>query len=102
MHELLKGFIDDPWWLMPKSMSENLNKELTKELSPSHQLYGKFAVAVARRTDNDDVIFWIDELNKYAVIHLTYSKETSSEFPITTLYMLSELEKHCRNISSIY
>ena len=99
MREVLKSFMNDQWWLISKRMSESLNKELEKELSLKHILYGKEAVAVARREDNDDVIFWIKYLNKFAVVHLTYSKETSSEYPITSLFTLRELEKYCKHVS---
>lgn len=57
MRESVNHFMNDPWWLISKSMSESLNEELKKELSPQHILYGKEAIAVARREDNDDVIF---------------------------------------------
>ncbi|QAS59198.1 hypothetical protein C7B90_00165 [Lysinibacillus fusiformis] len=83
-------------------MSESLNEELKKELSPQHILYGKEAIAVARREDNDDVIFWIEKMNKYAVVHLTYSIETSSEYPITSLYTRRELEEYCKSVSKLY
>lgn len=102
MHEILNSFMYDPWWLISTSMSESLTKELEKEVSPKHILYGKVAIAVARREDNDDVIFWIQKLNKYAVVHLTYSKEISSEFPITRLFTLSELEEHCKSVSKLH
>ncbi|MFB7155629.1 hypothetical protein [Lysinibacillus sp. NPDC056232] len=102
MQEVLKSFMNDPWWLISKSMSESFNEELEKELSPKHILFGKEAVAVARREDKDDVIFWIKKPNKYAVVHLTYSKETSSEFPITSLFTLSELEEYCKSVSKFY
>ncbi|MDD1505264.1 hypothetical protein PVA17_21325 [Lysinibacillus sp. CNPSo 3705] len=102
MQEKLKSFINDPWWLISTSMSESLTKELEKELSQKHILYGKEAVAMARREDNDDVIFWIKKLNKYAVVHLTYSKETSNDFPMTLLFTLSELEEYCKTVSKFY
>lgn len=102
MQGKLKSFMDEPWWPITKSMSEFLNEELEKELSTKHILYGKEAIAVARREDNDDVVFWIKELNRYAVVHLTYSKEASTEYPITSLFTLSELEEHCKNVSKFY
>lgn len=102
MQEILKSFMNDPWWLIPKGMSEYLTEELEKELPLKHILYGKNAIAVARREDNDDVIFWIEKLNKYAVVHLTFSKETSSEFPITLLFTLRELEEYCKTVSKFY
>ncbi|WP_268635620.1 hypothetical protein [Lysinibacillus xylanilyticus] len=39
-------------------MSKSLTKELEKELLLKHILYEKEAVAVARRKNNDDVIFF--------------------------------------------
>ncbi|WP_235822096.1 hypothetical protein [Gottfriedia luciferensis] len=102
MHENLKSFMNDPWWFIPKKMSEFLNEELTKELSPKHILYGKEAIAVARREDNDDAVYWINELNKYALVHLTYSKENSADFPKTQLVTLDELEEYCKKVSKEY
>ncbi|WP_324728257.1 hypothetical protein VO178_15650 [Lysinibacillus fusiformis] len=91
--ESVNHFMNDPWWLISKCISESLNDELKKELSQQHILYGKKAIVVARREDNDDVIFWIETMNKYAVVHLTYSKETTSEYPVTSLYTRRELEE---------
>ncbi|MGE7911643.1 hypothetical protein [Lysinibacillus xylanilyticus] len=68
-------------------MSKSLTKELEKVLLLKHILYEKEAVAVARRKDNDDVIFLIKKLNKYVVVHLIYSKETSSDFTYITIYI---------------
>ena len=103
MHDKIEEFLnDEPWWVVDESKAEFLNKELKKELSPNHLLYGKKAVAVASRFDCDDVVYWISELEKYAVVHLTWSKETSSQFPNTKLFTLSELEEHCKNVSKFY
>ncbi|MBE5083629.1 hypothetical protein IGI00_09045 [Bacillus thuringiensis] len=99
MRESVNHFMNDPWWQISRGMSESLNEELKKELSQQHILYGKEAIAVARREDNDDVIFWIEKMNKYAVVHLTYSIETSSEYPITSLYTRRELEEYCKSVS---
>ncbi|NBI29175.1 hypothetical protein ERL59_09405 [Chengkuizengella sp. YPA3-1-1] len=92
----------EPWWVISNHMEESLNKELIKELSPNHCLYGKKTVAVAKRQDNDDVVYWIYELNKYVVVHLTYSRENSSEYPKTQLFTLNELKKYCENVSNYY
>lgn len=58
MQENSKGFMKQPWWLITKSTSELLNEKLKKELSPNHILYGKEAIAVAKREDYDDVVFF--------------------------------------------
>jgi len=102
MKENLKEFMDDPWWIVTDSVAETLENELSKELSSDHILYAKKALAVARREDNDDVVYWIKELDKFAVVHLTYGKEISPNFPKTELYTLAELETHCKHISSLY
>ncbi|MBM6619199.1 hypothetical protein JR050_16170 [Bacillus sp. RD4P76] len=94
--------MDEPWWLIDSKMSATLDEELKKEISPDHILFGLKAEAVARREDNDDVVYWISEIQKYAVVHLTYSKEASNEFPLTNLFTLSELKKHCKNVSKFY
>ncbi|WP_236690781.1 hypothetical protein [Lysinibacillus xylanilyticus] len=89
--------------MISTSMSKSLTKELEKELLLKHILYEKEAVAVARRKDNDDdVIFWIKKLNKYDVVHLIYSKETSSDFTITLLFTLSKLEEYCKTVSKFH
>jgi TolB-like protein len=48
MEDKLKEFMEEPWWVITKSMADGLTTELIKELSPSHILYEKKAVAVAR------------------------------------------------------
>ncbi|WP_427108082.1 hypothetical protein [Lysinibacillus xylanilyticus] len=58
MQEILKSFMNEPWRLISTSMSKSLTKELEKELLLKHILYEKEAVAVARRKNNDDVIFF--------------------------------------------
>ncbi|MFJ8515456.1 hypothetical protein [Lysinibacillus xylanilyticus] len=57
MQEIIKSFMNEPWWLISTNMSKSLTKELEKELLLKHILYEKEAIAVARRKDNDDVFF---------------------------------------------
>ncbi|CAG9607661.1 hypothetical protein [Pseudoneobacillus rhizosphaerae] len=102
MHDRLQEFMAEPWWVIFSNFAESLTIELKKELSPSHILYGKNAVAVARRQDNDDVVYWINELNQYAIVHLTYTKENRSEYPKTQFFTLMELKKHCQEVSQLY
>lgn len=102
MKDILKCFLEEPWWAITNNLAEILKDELNRELSTNHILYGKKAVAVAKREDNDDVIYWIIELEKYAIVHLTYTKETSSEYPKTQLFTLKELEKHCKEVAEFY
>lgn len=44
MREILKSFMNEPWWLISTSMSKFLTKELEKELLLNHILYEKEAV----------------------------------------------------------
>lgn len=61
--------------------------ELKREVSAAHPLNGKMALAFAKRTDCDDVLFELpEEANMYAVVHLTYKEEQSKHFPSTRFY----------------
>lgn len=63
--------------------------QLHTEINDDHVLSKKVVKTIARRQDNDDVLFEIsnDEF-KYAVVHLTWSshKEISREYPRTQLF----------------
>ncbi|MBR8643898.1 hypothetical protein KEH51_01410 [[Brevibacterium] frigoritolerans] len=52
--------------------------------------------------DNDDVVYLINELNKYAVVHLTYSKNNSAGFPMAQLFNLYNLERYCKEVLKYY
>lgn len=61
--------------------------ELKKEVSFFHPLNWKSVRAVAIRTDRDDVLFEVlNGRSKYAVVHLTWRKESSRKFPTTKFY----------------
>lgn len=92
-------FLRSPWEELAEHTAISLQKELHKELGPQHPLYGAAAVAVARRDDNDDVLFWIGELEKYAVVHLTWSSTNIAPYPKTLLLTLGELREHCGEVS---
>ncbi|KWZ66299.1 hypothetical protein [Bacillus altitudinis] len=102
MISVLETFMDEPWWIINESMSEFLNDELQREVHPHHILYGKKAIAVAKREDTDDVVYWISELKKFALVHLTYSVENSNPYPKTQLLTIVELEEHCKHVSDFY
>lgn len=99
----LKVFLKNvPWLLINDAVAERLQQELVKELSQEHILYGTKAQAIAKREDNDDVVFWISAIDQYAVVHLTYAQETSKTFPITKLFSAEELAVYCKHISQYY
>lgn len=61
--------------------------ELKKEMSFFHPLRWKKLRAIDIRTDSDDVLFEIiSSKPKYAVVHLTWQKETSRKFPSIKIY----------------
>ena len=75
----------NPW----HSESTDLTMQLQKEVNKDHILFGKTVKTLARRQDNDDVLFKIDEMDfQYAVVHLTWSQkyQIDSRYPTTTLY----------------
>jgi len=74
-----------PWMRIVSKGS--LEKELAKELSSEHKLYGKKVKAIGKREDNDDVLFEIGD-KEMAVVHLTWrgKKEGSPNFPITKIF----------------
>ncbi len=49
--------------------------ELKREVSQQHVLFGREAIAVARRGDCDDVLFRLDD-GSYAIVHLTLVRQT--------------------------
>ncbi|MGH7694771.1 MAG: hypothetical protein ACRENH_07310 [Gemmatimonadaceae bacterium] len=84
-------FSDVPWrnpWA-PDS-SPGFAARLAKEVGSKHVLHKRPAVTVARRFDNDDVLFYLPAGPALlAVVHLTYSARTPEpdpRFPYTTLY----------------
>jgi hypothetical protein len=74
-----------PWQFADK----RLNNQLEKEISRGHILYGKDVKIIARRQDNDDVLYAVfDSDFKYAKVHLTWSQSKLSDtnYPMTKTY----------------
>ena len=64
----------EPWVeVTDGSLRRNLERELQRELAPAHRLFGHSAEAVARRIDQDDVLFSINKGREFAVVHLTWT-----------------------------
>ena len=92
--------LDDVEWLDPwRPTPRGLETELAREVGPGHVLAGRRAVAVARRTDNDDVLFHLpDGPALLAVVHLTWTcqRERKPEWPHTVLYhSVAEFVERC-------
>lgn len=77
-------------WLEPWTPVDDndgaLARELESEVPPGHPLYGAKVQAVATRLDCDDVVFRLTSSEKLAVVHLTYARESSPEWPQTELF----------------
>ena len=74
-----------PWY--PESV--DLAIQLRREINKKHILYGKTVKTIARRQDNDDVLFEVDNCDyKYAMVHLTWGQRTmeDSKYPTTKTY----------------
>jgi len=68
---------------------EDLNSQLEKEISPTHILFRKDVKTIARREDNDDVLFAVSDADfQYANVHLTWSssRSTDATYPRTTTF----------------
>lgn len=81
------GSLITPWETINRlSWAEGLEKELHKELAPTHPLFGLKAQAVATRSDNDDVLFLLPN-QQMAVVHLTWrQKQEQLPWPGYALY----------------
>jgi len=77
-------------WLEPwHPVAAGLEAELEREVGEGHPLFGREAVAVGRRFDCDDVLFYLPGGGPpLAVVHLTWAgrREKSPEFPQTEFY----------------
>jgi hypothetical protein len=77
----------EPWAPIEQpDRREAMQAELRVELCAPHALYGLSVVALARRDDQDDVLFELAE-GRVAVLHLTWSRkpERDPRWPRTTM-----------------
>jgi hypothetical protein len=87
MSDLSNVVFTVPWHDLGQSRAEFLAKELYRELSSDHALSGETVVAVAARQDCDDVLFRVEGPPvRYAIVHLTGSREVSPKWPITKFF----------------
>ena len=73
------------WSRLNDEDSEIFSKEFYREADKSHELFYDRLWAVARCEGFDDVLFKVHD-GRYAVIHLTWSIETSPNFPAFELF----------------
>ncbi len=76
-----------PWWPVPPEQDAGTVAELYREMPDGHALFGRTVQTVGRRQDCDDVLFYLGEsVPQFAVVHLTYARETRPEWPNATLF----------------
>lgn len=83
----------EPWEEIPDEASRrSLERELRREVAPSHPVYACVAEALAHRTDCDDVLFSLDHGRELAVVHLTYASAVPEPppWPATTLFATAD------------
>jgi len=75
-------------WLEPwEAATAGLEAELVREISAGHPLHNVKAISVGRRTDSDDVLFFLPEHSQpLVVVHLTWTKEFSAKWPWAVFY----------------
>jgi hypothetical protein len=63
-------------------------EQLAREIPAGHIIAARRWHAIARRMDNDDVLFVLDDGPEVAVVHLTWShiREGSPVWPSTFVY----------------
>jgi len=62
-------------------------RELKREAPHGHILFGRAPIAIGRRLDCDDFLFYLDEdPPRFAVVHLTYNIETNPHWPAAEIF----------------
>jgi len=90
-----EGFLTLDWlapW-RPATQGAHLEAELEREVGPGHPLHGVRAVAVGRRLDSDDVLFFIPGPQaRLVVVHLTWKggREVDPSSPGTIFFASPE------------
>jgi len=73
-------------WIALKN-SKLYEEQIAKELLPGHVLFGVPMKALARIDGRDEYLFsLLDDTNRVAVVHLSFSVSVSPEWPWVELY----------------
>ena len=78
----------EPWMLVESSEARSaFEAELCRELGAGHPLLGLPVAAIARRADQDDVLFLLGD-GRVAEVHLTWRRrpEDDARWPRTLIY----------------
>jgi hypothetical protein len=77
----------EPWFPISSDSSSTAETELRRECAVNHPLYGLKVKVIARRADCDDYLSFLPyNPLPLAVVHLTFQREESAEFPHTIFY----------------
>jgi hypothetical protein len=82
----------EPWTPVESGKTRSaLETELHRELSLGHPLHGRSLAAIARRADQDDVLFALDD-GSVAEVHLTWRgrPEDDPRWPRTEIFPSAE------------
>ena len=76
-----------PWEIGPSDYAPVAESELQHEICAGHVLFGRSVAAIGCRLGDDDILFYLgDTPPRFAVVHLTYQRETRTDWPHTSLY----------------
>ena len=77
----------DNWGALHYDDIPKFTRELNKEICKDHILYGLPLCALGRCQGNDNFLFQIESAaEKFALVHLTWRKETDPRWPTTMLF----------------
>ncbi|KUM53569.1 hypothetical protein [Rheinheimera sp. EpRS3] len=77
--------LPEGWCLLDSNQSMKMSLELGRETCETHKLHGLNSKALARKDGRDDFLFKIEGAPRpLYVVHLTWSKETSPDWPWIT------------------
>jgi len=68
--------LPEPWYWT----DDDLLQQLRKEIGLNHNLRGGILKTLARRQDNDDVLFQLDN-EKFVIVHLIWNESFDSKWP---------------------
>lgn len=87
--QIIATIWDKPWHLVNPDMAASAEAQLCAEIGPQHILFNlkEEAVAIAKRQDQDDVLYALDD-GRFAIVHLTYSlkPEPNPNYPDTQIF----------------
>jgi hypothetical protein len=76
-------------WMAVTQFATNLENELHKEITEGHPLFSILVRAIAKRINNDDVLFEVDSRTfPFAKVHLMFIglPENKPEWPFTEVF----------------